>query len=171
MIEIWKTIPGFSLYQASTLGNLKTFNWKNKGVERIMKPAKDASGYLRTVLINDKGKHCTIKVHRIIATTFLENPENKKQVNHKDADKSNNRVDNLEWCTFTENIRHSIDNNLMVPHPGEKNGFSKLTEKQVLEIRAKFRKRIYTREMLGQEYGVKPSCIKDVVTRKSWKHI
>jgi len=105
----WKAIPGFSKYQASTSGELKTFNWKNKGVERIMKPALDSKGYLRTMLINDSGVLKTIKVHRIIAATFLESDPTRIEVNHKDGNKLNNSVDNIEWSNRSENIKHAFD--------------------------------------------------------------
>lgn len=167
--EVWKVIPEFSKYEASNLGRLKTFNWKGSGRESIIKPCSNG-GYLKTVLINDSGKKCTIKVHRIIAKTFISNIEG-FEVNHKNAIKHDNRVTNLEWCTRQENIKHSKDNNLQVILLGEQVGNSVLKESQVLEIRKKFKPRIVTREMLGLEYGVSPTTIKDIILRKSWKHL
>ena len=72
---------------------------------KILKGSIDKYGY-RTMRIRINGKKKHIKVHRIVATAFLENPEYKEQVNHKDMDKLNNRVDNLEWCTDLENKKH-----------------------------------------------------------------
>jgi len=194
MTETWKNVPGYGgVYQASSLGTLRTHNWKNKGVTRIMLPAQDANGYLRTVLVNPlTGKYKTIKVHRIVALTWIGNPENKPEINHKNGIKNDNCIENLEWCTHRENFDHSVVNGLQPglfkegalnryaiavlegrceKVEGSKVGTSKLTETQVIEIRNKFKPRIHTREMLAQEYGVKASCIKDVICRKSWKHI
>lgn len=170
-MEIWKRIPEYSLYEASNTGLLKTFNWKNTGQVRIIKPALDSSGYLRTMLKHDSGKICTIKVHRIIAKTFIENIYNKPEVNHINGIKSDNRIENLEWVSREENIKHWVALGCKNKLIGEKIGTSILKEKQVLEIRSKFKKRIYTRQMLAEEYGVKACTIKDIILRNSWKHL
>ncbi len=170
-METWRTIPNYSKYECSDKGLIKTFNWKGSGQTRIMKPALDVSGYLRTMLIRDDGVTHTIKVHRIIAQTFIPNPENKPETNHKNGIKTDNRVDNLEWVTHEENVQHCIDNGWMVAHKGEDNGFSKLKEKAILEIRAKFKPYVYTRKMLADEYGVAPGTIKGIVLGNSWKHL
>lgn len=166
------------------MGDIKTHNWKNHGKEAILKPAKDKKGYLRTVLSKK-----TIKVHRVIAQIFIPNPENKPQVNHKNGIKHDNRVINLEWVTGKENTEHAIANGLFFsqkdtfdkkrlsikmkanPLKGSKVGTSKLTESQVLEIRAYVTKKRYGRKALAHKYGVKECTIKDIITRKSWKHI
>ena len=93
--EIWKDIKGFEgLYQVSDQGRVKSLKF---GKERILKPQRDKNGYLLVDLCKNKeSKKC--KVHRLVCQTFLINPQNLPQVNHKDEDKTNNRVDNLEWC-------------------------------------------------------------------------
>jgi len=169
-MEIWKTIPFYSKYKASNLGRLKTFNWKNTGQTRIIKPAYDGSGYLRTVLIDDTGKYNTVKVHRIVATTF-HGIKFGLEVNHKNAIKDDNSAINLEWVTRQENLAHSKANGLQVVLKGEEIGNSKLTEYEVLEIRAKFIPRQYSRVVLAKEYNVSEATIKDVLYRRTWKHI
>lgn len=146
-----------------------------------LKPATDKKGYLRVGLTINK-KLCTKKVHRLVAIEFITNPKNKPCVNHIDGNKKNNNVLNLEWATYKENTAHAIENKLFCFNTSEKsinkiikkgslNGNSLLTEHDVLEIRKKYKPRIYTRSMLAIEYKVKESCIKDVVNRNSWKHI
>jgi hypothetical protein len=162
-------------YKVDQFGNVYGLNGK------VLKPATDQKGYLRVGLTIDK-KLCTKKVHRLVAIEFIENPQNKPCVNHIDGNKKNNSVDNLEWVTYKENTNHAIKNGLFCFSNSEKsinkiikkgslNGNSLLTENDVLEIRQKYKPRIYTRSMLAIEYKVKESCIKDVVNRNSWKHI
>lgn len=102
--EIWKPIFGFEgLYQVSNCGRVKSL--KN-GKERILKPCKVGHGYLRVDLFKD-GKHNLKCVHRLVGEAFLPNDDLfKTQCNHKDEDKTNNRVENLEWVSCAENINY-----------------------------------------------------------------
>lgn len=112
MIEIWKDIPDLSGYQASNLGNIKSCPKKTKNqysyTETILKQSIDKDGY-KIVHINKKN----YRVHRLIAKTFIVNQQNKQQVNHINCNKQDNRVENLEWVTPSENIKHAYDNNLI----------------------------------------------------------
>lgn len=106
-IERWKPVPGYEgLYEVSSHGKVKSLNYRGKGKQEVLKPAKDKKGYLRVTLTMD-GVHTTFQVHRLVALAFIPNPGNLPQVNHMDKDPGNNRVDNLEWCTGTYNIAHA----------------------------------------------------------------
>ena len=103
IIEKWKPVEGFEgLYEVSSLGRVKSF-WFGK--ERIMKPQKDKDGYLFVYLCRD-GKRKFFRIHRLVAAAFLPNPEGFEQVNHKDEVKSNNCVENLEWCSAKYNMNY-----------------------------------------------------------------
>lgn len=105
--EEWRSIEGFSRYQISTLGRIRNVNF------HIMKDSVRGDGYNWILLVGDDGKQKNFSTHRLVATAFIPNPENKPQVNHIDGNKQNNRVDNLEWVTGSENVRHAYANNLI----------------------------------------------------------
>lgn len=105
MNEIYKPIENFSNYLVSNLGNIK-----NKKTKHVLKGGIDKHNYKYYTLKNDNGELKQLSCHRIVAQAFIPNPENKLQVNHKDKNKKNNHVDNLEWMTRSENIKHAIKN-------------------------------------------------------------
>lgn len=168
-METWKEIKGYCNYQCSSLGRIKTFNWKNKGIEKIMKPAFDNGGYLRTMLKREDGKFCTIKVHRIVAQSFLENEENKETVNHINGIKHDNRVENLEWATRSENSKHAVKMGLITDRKGEKNPASTLTNDQVLEIRKLKGK--YKKIDIAKKFNTSFHIVKRILSNKTWKHL
>lgn len=112
-IEIWKDIPNYEgLYQVSNWGQVKSLSYNKTGKEKIMKPSKDKNGYLHVNLYKD-GKRKSFLVHRLVAMTFIPNLENLPIINHKDEDKQNNHVDNLEFCTHEYNLNYGTRNNRM----------------------------------------------------------
>lgn len=106
MKEIWKDICGYEgLYQVSNLGRIKSFRASakfGKPKELILKPSLINSGYGVVTLYKNGGKE-KFQIHRLVASEFLENPQNLPCVNHKDENKINNCVTNLEWCTYLYN--------------------------------------------------------------------
>lgn len=100
--EIWKDIPEYSGYQISSLGNVRSNKY---GDWRLLKPALDGAGYLIVYLRKDK-KSIRFHIHRLVAQVFVNG--NGSDVNHKNGDKVDNRADNLEWCSRSENVKHAI---------------------------------------------------------------
>lgn len=108
--EIWKDVQGYEgLYQVSNLGRVKSlirgYYWQK---ERILKPRKNHDGYLRFTLCKD-GKTKTFYIHRLVAVAFIPNPENKPQIDHINAIKTDNTVNNLRWVTAKENVRNPLN--------------------------------------------------------------
>lgn len=109
MIEQWKIIEDYPDYMVSNFGRVKSLNYRNTGKEKIMTPNKlnNGKGYLRIEL----SKNCITKkflVHRLVATAFIPNPENKPQIDHINTDRTDNRVENLRWVTNKENCNNPI---------------------------------------------------------------
>lgn len=108
MSEIWKWISGFEgLYKISNKGRVKSFHRKKKKGKILS--ANNKSGY-KKINLSKNGKCYSIRIHRLVAEAFIPNPENKSQINHLDMNKSNNKVENLEWVTPAENVRHAVKN-------------------------------------------------------------
>lgn len=107
MIEEWKPVEGFEgLYEVSNHGNVRRIFRYGRPWIGLCKPKITKDGYYESTLVKD-GKPKSIRTHRIVAKAFCENPENKLEVNHIDGNKLNNRADNLEWCTSSENQKHA----------------------------------------------------------------
>jgi hypothetical protein len=160
--EIWKTIDGYENYQVSNLGNVK-----NLKTNKILKKG-NSRGYVCQVL-SKNNIHKTFKNHRLVAQAFINNNQNKLFVNHINGIKTDNRVENLQWCTAKENTIHAIENNLIVFGSGENSRCVKLKEIQVLEIRELNKK--YSQNYLSKIYNVSRGCISSIIYRKSWNHI
>ena len=104
MKEIWKNIDPDGIYKVSNLGRVKTTIRQGCSVE-FLKPCVNKKGYLQ-VDMRYGGKRHIARVHRLVALAFIPNPDNLPEINHKDENKKNNRIDNLEWCTHLYNIRY-----------------------------------------------------------------
>lgn len=131
-----------------------------------MKANLDPNGYVKVGLRNGMGQK-NISLHRLIANHFIPNPDNKTQVNHINGIKTDNRLDNLEWCTPSENTIHAFRTGLRRIFKGEQKAQSKLTNSDVLSIRSDTR--IYTE--IAKEYGVCKQLICNIKLRKVWRHI
>lgn len=110
-MEIWKDIPGWeNRYQVSSLGKIRSLNFKQTGKIKIMSGVTDIRGY-KSIAFRPNGRKSKQKhymIHRLVAEVFIPNPDDKPFVNHKNGKREDNRVDNLEWVTRSENERHKI---------------------------------------------------------------
>ena len=156
--EIWKIIDGYSDYAISNFGRIKNIR-KNK----IRKSTKGNNGYMYVTLYLNKKTHSKT-VHRLVAIHFLKNK--REQVNHKDGNKTNNKIENLEWVTRSENQLHCFKIGLN-NHRNERNTKAKLSFKDAIKIR-KLNKKMNQKD-IGKIFGVLQPAISAVINNRTWK--
>ena len=155
----WKKYNDF--IEVSEAGDVKSHGKLIKG--EIVK-----AGY-RRIHVSHEGKSYKFFVHRLVAEAFIDNPEKLPVVNHKDGNKLNNSVNNLEWITYSGNLSHAYRTGLR-SSDGELNSMSKLTLQEVKEIRSLYEKRGKNNSyVLAKTYGVSPRTILGIVRGESWK--
>ena len=179
MKEVWRNIVGYEgCYQVSNLGRVKGLNRKVNGMydnkivvkECILKPTSNR-GYL-SVGFNGNKKYKRYRVHRIVLSAFTGVYINsEKQVNHKNGNKSDNRLENLEWCTARENIDHALSNGFRSKdNRGSKVKVSKLKESDIPHIIAWYTTG-FSQASIARGYGMSCGVICGIVNGKAWKHV
>ena len=175
MKERWLDVLNFEgLYQVSNLGNVRSLQKSKKHSKKdsiLLRPNKTRYGYNHVVLTKGD-KKCDFLVHRLVAAAFIQNPENKPCVNHKDSDKTNNNVNNLEWCTHKENIRHAIDSNRMdwtKAKRGSEHGMAILNEEKVLAIKRALK--FKTIKEVSIIFDISYNLTYMIAKEKNWKHV
>ncbi len=168
--EIWKDVVGYEgLYQVSNLGNARSFMGRRLsiGVECYKLKASNSSKGYKFISISAK----TAYIHRLVAKAFIPNPLNKPQINHINGIKHDNRVENLEWCTSSENRIHAFEKGLAKVLHGINHGRCKLTNEQVLKIRELALQGMGSYKIAKEIGIVSPKQIRNIISRKEWNHI
>ena len=169
----WRPVKGYEgLYEVSDEGDVRSLDKRDRRGHfhkgRMLKKVPIGSGYTASCLCVD-GKVDKAYNHRLVAEAFIPNPDGKPEVNHKDGDKKNNVVENLEWVTHSENGKHSFAV-LGHPHPrgmlGKQGVNGKLTREQVEAIRADNR----FQWVIAEEYGVGQKTISAIKRRETYKY-
>ena len=167
MAEVWKKVKDNRTYSVSSTGLVR-----NDKTGRVLKPWICSVGYL-TIKFGLYSKNKL--VHRLVATAFISNPDNKPEVNHKDGNKLNNSISNLEWMTRSENIQHGFETGLIsrqIGHKksvGSKNSMAKLNEEKVKQIRKELLKS--SSYDIAKKYGVSYATIRYIASGKTWTHV
>lgn len=161
---MWKQY--YKNYYISDKGEVKNIN-----TGRILKQYITHQGYYRTN-IRKENKTIAVFIHQAVASLFIPNPLNLPMINHKDGNKLNNEVNNLEWCSDSYNTQHAIEHNLLKPY-GEDNGMHKLSEKDIKEIRASYipYDKNNSFNALAKRYDVSRIQIRNIIKNINWKHL
>lgn len=163
-----KQIPNFSRYYVTPRAEL--FSTVRKSTRQLRCPYDKSCGYRRVAIIDDDGVKKSMLLHRLVALTFLSDTFSEdREVNHKDADKLNNNLSNLEWVTRSENLKHAYSFNLITVD-GESNPRALLSEEDVLVIYQKLLEGGRNID-LAREYGVGTSTILSIKSKSSWNYL
>jgi hypothetical protein len=177
--EVWRDIPDYEgFYQVSNQGRIRSgdrFVCTEKGKYEILSKGKvlkltlGTRGYLGLGL-SKYGKCIKKTVHRLVALAFLGDYPDGCNVNHKDGNKLNNCIDNLEYCTFSQNSQHAYATGLLTIAKGEKQAMSKLKNADIIVIRDRLALG-HSQKAIARDFNVNKSTITKIKTGKNWTHI
>jgi hypothetical protein len=176
MEEIWKDVPGYEgQFQASNLGRIKSLKRLGAWVERIRKLHLNKKGNYWEICITDKcGRYfkTMLKVHRMVASAFIPNTEEKPTVNHKDGNRLNNYVENLEWCTQKENMQHAWRTGLISSakiRAGGRSYEKRISDFSVSQMRNEYRPGLFGYKRLAKKYGISKSLVCAIIKGRKRK--
>lgn len=164
--EIWRDVVGYEgMYLISNHGRVQSLKRKGRLESRILRGDPDASGYLQLYLYRKQQRE-RVKIHKLVARAFIGERPERHVINHINGIKTDNRPENLEYCTSKENIQHAWKIGLM------KSGLRghKLTTEQIIEIRKLYKNGVSAKK-LGEIFKVSRGMISSITQKKLWKHI
>lgn len=177
-MELWKSIEGYEgFYEVSSYGRVKSLKRSMIGKklnkrfnDKIISQALSKKNSYYHVLLHKLGTRKNMLVHRLVALAFIEKPFKDVEVNHKDGNKLNNNVNNLEWVTKSENNIHARRLNLVDQAIGERNGAAKTTTASVYSIRDMIAEGILP-SVAGKLFGINKRTVRDMCNGSTWTHI
>jgi hypothetical protein len=162
--EEWRDISGYEgIYKISNLGRRKN---KSGKIQKSRIKRK-----YNTARLCNKRIYKEMSVHRLVAITFIPNPLSLPEVNHKNGIKSDNTVENLEWSTRSDNVKHAIKTGLMTVKKGDDCTWSKLKEDYILEIKRLNSEEKLSHSEIAKLYNVSRVCITKVINGDNWKYL
>lgn len=167
--EKWLPVTGYEgLYSVSNFGDVMSMNYNKTGLLKMLQPTTSNCGYL-TVHLHKRGKSSHPTIHSLVMKAFIGILiEPKVCINHKNGIKTDNRLSNLEYCTYSENTSHAYDTGLLIPAHGETHCNAKLSLTDIVEIKKKLSEG-WTQIELAKLYSIHPSAISRINVGKRWK--
>ena len=183
--EVWRDVSGWEgIYEVSNRGRVKRIKrrvtHRNQATAfsmvyptKILRANPDSRGYPQVVLnaVSVGKKKRTARVHRLVAEAFIPNPQNKLQVNHINSDITDARAFNLEWCTASENQRHSYDAGGRMPPRGVESSVCKYSEATVKAVYILATTTDTSQAEIGKLYSMPQITVSNIKTKKTWRHI
>lgn len=175
-VEIWRPVVGFPRYEISQYGTVRLTvdtmrNQHENKAGKIMKTHITRKGYEYVQLSNGSSRK-SVSIHRLVLMAHVGMPPSEKaQCNHKDGNRRNNHISNLEWCDQTYNLEHSYRVLGRQPIRGENAYLAKLTPEKVISIRQLIATGLYSYAAIGKMFGVSWNAIRNIAIKKTWKHV
>lgn len=173
--EIWKDLKSYEgFYQISNTGKIKglerTCKTKGNAIRKVKEKLLNLfliKGYYY-VTLNRESVMDQFRINVLVGKTFIPNPDNLEMINHKDCNKRNNHIDNLEWCTHQQNMKQGVDNKLFKGRLGEKHHNHKLFENDIIEIRKRLTQG-NTGRSIAKDFKMSEAMISLIKHNKNWK--
>lgn len=169
-VEIWKRVPGWDDYEVNNKGDVKSYRRREL---HMLKHSSAPNGYLFVRLHRDN-EYRHFRIHQLVMLVFVGERPQGFVINHLDGDRTNNHVDNLEYCTQKQNVHHAIEilgRTGGKPHIGEESTNAKLTDSAVREIRRLLAETDFSQRAIGNKFGVHTSLISAIKRGIAWKHV
>lgn len=166
----YRSMPGYERYEVGSDGSIWSLDYRNTGTRHRIKCFSNNRGYIGFV-VSIEGGFKRYHAHRVVAQAFIDNPSNLPQVNHKNGVRDDNRVENLEWVSISENHKHAFRElgKKAVPTCGERSHLSKLSSEQVRDIQAL--KGVKSYDDIAKLYSINRSHAWRLLNGKAWKHL
>ena len=173
--ETWLPVVGWEgIYEVSDHGNVRRVlqGRGTRGPNFVLSPGAEKGGYLHVTLYKDR-KATIRKVHVLVMESFVGRRKRGLEINHKDGNPSNNRLNNLEYCTPSENKLHSYSalNRVRKGAVGASNAKAKLDDEKVREIRRRYEEGGTSQQALADEYGINQTMVGFIIRRVAWSHV
>lgn len=172
LAETWRPVVGYeNIYEVSSSGNVRRLHDGNRyRALSVLRPTKHRDGYCSVILSDAEHRRSTLRVHRIVLTAFVGCPPSGHECNHKNSVRDDNRVENLEWVTPSQNVLHTYQNG-RTPLRGTSNPNARFTEADIRGVRMLCDSKALTYTEIARMFGMTRNNVSLIGRRRAWNHI